>query len=102
MRMRLKNNLLIRLALTLSMISSTAQAQTLKSLTPDQQAREDKIAIKLIEGQVCQKNLLTCQEAFNEVNNSQPHEFWQSTTGEILKGVIFFSLGYGFAKATSK
>ncbi len=78
---------------------SIALAQTPKSLTPEQQ---DKIAHELIKGQVCERNLNTCQEAFNEVNGSEPHSFWQSTTGEILKGVIFFSLGYGLAKATSK
>lgn len=75
------------------LLSPSLNAQTIKS--------DDSILAEYIKScELTKLNFNSCQNKFDSINeNRKQDSFWISTEGEVLKFVLYFSVGAITAKA---
>lgn len=93
--MQLKRISLVILILTSLSTPSIAQ-ESVKTKPRIELSRDQALAKYIKQSEVDKKNLQSCDLALADCMADD--NFWHSTWGEVIKGVLIFGVGYGTAK----
>lgn len=83
----------------MTLLSAQLRAQTIE-LKPKTDQKEQNLARYIKNCEIDRRNLKSCDLALADCMADD--NFWHSTLGEVIKGVIIFGVGYGTAKVVYK